>query len=742
MAKRCLGLVTFYLKLASCYLLKSMTKKLSLVFFLLLPLFVFGQNKFSMSDAFLKRAALSPANLKQLQWIPGTAQFTHAAGDQLVRMNAPNRAVDTLTLLPKINAGLAALSVVSLPALPTVIWTGSDKMWFHTEKEIYTYSLTEGLNRKNWHPAAAENVDIQDKTFAVAYTMGNDLWVNMGGKELGVGKSEADGIVFGKSVHREEFGIYKGTFWSPSGRSLAFYRMDESMVTKYPIYVLDSMPAVTREIRYPYAGTTSHHVTVGIFDTQTARTIYLKTGEPAEQYLTNVSWTPDDKYVLIAVVNRAQDHLWFNQYDAITGAFVKTIFEESSDKWVEPEKPAEFVPGSNEQFLWQSERDGYNHLYLCSLNGKTLRQISKGAMPVTAFYGFDTKGENCFYQVADETGMNRYVFSANLKTGVLSRLSDEEGTHNALINSTGEWALDVFANATTPRLVYLSRVTNPAKREIIFGAKNPLEGYALGLTRTATIPSKGGMLLNTRMVLPPNFDANKKYPVLVYVYGGTHAQLVTNSWLAGADLWMHHLAQEGIITFTVDGRGSANRGLAFESAIHRRVGDVEIEDQLAGVEYLKAQTFVDPERIGVFGWSYGGFMTTSLMTRPESKDVFRCGVAGGPVIDWSMYEIMYTERYMDTPQENPAGYSKNSLYQYIDNLDGRLLMIHGSSDDVVLWQHSLRYIRECVRKGKQIDYFVYPEHLHNVLGRDRAHLFEKIGQFFKENLRDAPGARP
>ncbi|MFN0034005.1 MAG: DPP IV N-terminal domain-containing protein [Saprospiraceae bacterium] len=714
--------------------LEVQTRFCLLPLLLLLSFSAFAQNKFSMADAFLKRAALSPANLKQLQWIPGTAQFTHAVGDQLVRTNAPDRAVDTLKLLPKINEGLAVLGATPLAALPAMTWTGDGKMWFRTEKEIYTYSLAEGLNRKNWHPAEAANVDIQDKTFAAAYTIGSDLWVNIGGKELGVAKSEKDGIEYGKSVHRDEFGIFKGTFWSASGRYLAFYRMDESMVTKYPIYVLDSMPATAREVRYPFAGSKSHHVTLGVFDTQTAKTIYLQTGEPSEQYLTNVSWTPDDKFVLVAVLNRAQNHLWLNQYDAATGAFVKTIFEETSDTWVEPEKPAAFLPGSNEQFLWQSERDGYNHLYLCNLNSKTARQISKGAMPVTNFYGFDAKGENCFYQTADETGMNRYVFAANLKTGVLARLSDEEGTHSAFINSTGEWVLDLFANAATPRLVYLARWADPAKREIIFGAKNPLEGYSLGLTRTSTIPSKGGMLLNARMVLPPDFDSKKQYPVLVYVYGGTHAQLVTNAWLAGAELWMHHMAQEGYIIFTVDGRGSANRGLAFESAIHRRVGDVEIEDQLAGIGYLKAQTFVDPARIGVFGWSYGGFMTTSLLTRPESKGVFRCGVAGGPVIDWRMYEIMYTERYMDTPQENPEGYAKNSLFQYVDNLTARLLLIHGTSDDVVLWQHSLRYIRECVRQGKQIDYFVYPEHPHNVQGKDRAHLFEKIERFFKDNL--------
>lgn len=707
--------------------------KTGMFFLLLLPFGLSGQAKFSMADAFLKRAALSPTSLQGLQWIPGSEQFTHVVGNRLVRVNAPDLKIDTLDLLPKINAGMVSAAIPVLTALPGINWMNSNEFWFRSGTDIFTFSA-KGVDRKNWLPGSAESVDIHPKTFAAAYTMGNDLWVNLGGKELGAGKSEGDGIVYGKSVHRDEFGISKGTFWSPSGRYLAFYRMDESMVTKYPIYVLDSMPAVARDIRYPFAGAKSHHVTVGIFDTKKGKTIYLKTGEPAEQYLTNISWTPDNESVLIAVLNRAQNHMWLNQYDASSGAFVKTIFEEQAEKWVEPEKPAVFVPGSDDQFLWQSERDGYNHLYLCSLKGDVVRQISKGSTPVTAFYGFDEKGEHCYFQMADVTGLNRYIYQANLRTAALTLLNEMEGTHHALVNSTGQWVLDVFSNSTTPRSIYVSRWADPAKRDLVFSAKNPLEGYAVGITRSRVLPSNNGVSLNTRMILPPDFDPNKRYPVIVNVYGGPHAQMVTNTWLTAGELWMHHMAQEGFIVFTLDGRGSANRGLEFESAIHRRIGEAEIEDQLTGIKYLINQSFVDPTRIGVYGWSYGGFMATSLMTRPESKGVFKCGVAGGPVIDWKMYEIMYTERYMDTPQENPEGYAKNSLFQYVDNLDGRLLLIHGTSDDVVLWQHSLRYIRECVRKGKQIDYFAYPEHLHNVLGKDRAHLFEKIERYFKDNL--------
>jgi len=713
-------------------------KRIPILFLLLLLSFgLFAQGKLTMSDAILKgRTTLAPSNLRQIQWIPGTMEFTHLVNNKLVRVNAPDGSTDTLDLLVSINEGLQKTGAKTLEGLPAITWTGADKLWFNSGKEIYTWSRSGGLERKNWYPAEAENVDIQDKTFKVAYTRNKGLFVNIGGKDLGVAQSEEDGIVYGKSVHREEFGIFKGTFWSPQGRYLAFYRMDERMVTQYPIYILDSMPAQAKMIRYPYAGAQSHHVTVGVYDTQTGKSLYLQTGEPAEQYLTNVSWTPDEKYVLVAIVNREQNHMWFKQFDATTGALVKTVFEETSDRWVEPEHTAIFVPGKNDQFIWQSERDGYDQLYLYDLSGKMLRPLSKGPMPVVNFYGFTANGENCFYQVADESGLNRYAYSVGLIAGDPKRMSDEEGIHNALINSSGEWAIDVFSNLNTPRFVYVQPVNNAAARRIIYSAKNPLETYQIGQTRLLTLPSPGGGQLNARIILPPDFKQEQQYPVIIYVYNGPHVQMVTNSWLGGGELWMHRMAEEGYIVFSVDGRGSANRGFAFESAVHRRLGDAELEDQMTGVQFLKTQKFVDPNNIGVFGWSFGGFMTTSLMSRPEGKNSFKCGIAGGPVIDWRMYEIMYTERYMDTPQENPEGYDKSNLFNYVDNLNGRLLMIHGSSDDVVLWQHSLRYIRECVRKGKQIDYFVYPEHLHNVQGKDRVHLFEKLEMFFKDNLKE------
>jgi dipeptidyl-peptidase-4 len=693
-----------------------------------------AQKTFTMTEAFQKRMALSPSSLRQPKWIPGTNQLTHVHNNRLVRVSADNLTTDTLDLLTTLNEQMQILGQTTLSTLPVFEWLGKEELWFNKAGTLFHWSAKTGLTQKNNLPNNAENVDIHTQSYQAAYTVDNELRICVEGKEQTIARSEADGIIYGKSVHRDEFGISKGTYWSPSGRALAFYRMDEQMVTAYPIYVLDSMPAVAKTIRYPYAGAASHQVTIGVYDLKKNATIYLNTGTPSDQYLTNIAWTPDEKSILVAVVNREQNHCWLRQYDAQTGALLATLFEEIHDKWVEPEQPARFVPGSKTRFVWQSERDGFNHLYLYDLKEGLIRQLSKGNFPVTTFYGFSENGALCFYQTADETGLHRFGWATSLKDGKAYCLNSQAGTHQLILHPEGSWVMDYFSNATTPRTIYVQKTIAGAAPSPLFSAPNPLEGYKIGTTQLISIPSKGGMNLNGRLILPSDYQPSQKYPALIYVYNGPHAQMVTNTWLGGGELWMHRLANEGYIVLSVDGRGSAHRGREFEQAIFRQLGDVEMEDQLSGVEYLKNNTAVDPSRIGVYGWSYGGFMATSLLTRPEAKGVFKCGIAGGPVLDWRMYEIMYTERYMDTPAENPEGYQKNTLFGYIDNLEGSLLMIHGTSDPVVLWQHSLKYIRECVKKGKQIDYFVYPEHEHNVIGPDRAHLFEKIERFIKAEL--------
>jgi dipeptidyl-peptidase-4 len=299
------------------------------------------------------------------------------------------------------------------------------------------------------------------------------------------------------------------------------------------------------------------------------------------------------------------------------------------------------------------------------------------------------------------------------------------------LHETGQFFIDQYSSVTVPNKIDILSHDGRLIKSLLT-ATNPYAGKSIGKVELFTIPGSSGDQLHCRIIKPSNFDKTKKYPVLVYVYGGPHAQMVTNSWLGGASLWMNQLAEEGYIVFTLDTRGSANRGKKFQQCIHRQLGTVEMEDQLTGVNWLKAQPFVDASRMAVHGWSFGGFMTTSLMLK--SPGTFKVGVAGGPVIDWSMYEVMYGERYMDTPQENPQGYQNANLTGFVKNLQGKLLMIHGMDDDVVVMQHNVNFLKACVDNKVQVDFFAYPGHAHNVRGKDRVHLMTKVIEYIKREL--------
>ena len=540
-------------------------------------------------------------------------------------------------------------------------------------------------------------------------------------------------VVNGKAVHRNEFGIVKGTFWSSKGNKLAYYSMNENMVTDYALMKFDSKPSKIENIKYPMSGAKSHEVKVNIYDFVKKRNIEVETGEPAEQYLTNIAWSPNEEYLYIAVVNRAQNEMKLNLFDGITGKYIKTLFTETHSKYVEPEKPVLFVKNNEKQFIWMSERNGFNNLYLYERGGKLLKQLTNFKQHISEVVGFDATGSNLYFNAFSTDGMNKYLYSVEMKNAKITQHNKMDGIHNSMVSEDGVFIIDNFSNFSTPRQIIL----NDNKGRIygsLVNAVNPIVNYLPTEISLGKIKSPDGITdLNYRMIKPANFDETKKYPVIVYVYGGPHAQMVTNSWLGQAELWMLAFAQQGYVIFTLDNRGSLNRGLDFENVTHRHLGKYEMEDQLAGISFLKQQKFVDSTKLGVYGWSFGGFMTTSLLTR--TPDVFKVGVAGGAVIDWSMYEIMYTERYMDTPQENPEGYQENNLLNYAKNLKGKLLLIHGTNDNTVLWNHTLNYAKQCVDDGILIDYAVYPTHEHNVMGKDRVHLFKKINQYFNDFLK-------
>jgi dipeptidyl-peptidase-4 len=423
--------------------------------------------------------------------------------------------------------------------------------------------------------------------------------------------------------------------------------------------------------------------------------------------------------------------MWLNMYSTETGEFEKTLFEETNERYVEPEHPAQFLKSNPEQFVWWSERDGYNHLYLYDLSGKMIKQLTKGKWIVTSFHGFSTDGSKLFITSTEESPLERHLYCIDVKSGKSKKLTKDAGYHSIRPNSDMTYFIDQFSSEDVATKVQII-TEDGALFENLHETPDPLKGYKLGEMELGKLKGDGGHDLYYRVFKPVDFDKNKKYPVVVYLYNGPHLQLVTNRWMGGANLWYQYMAQNGYVVFSIDGRGSANRGFEFESAVHRHMAEYEMDDQLTGVNWLKKQSWVDADRIGIHGWSYGGYMTTSLMSRRPG--VFKVGVAGGPVIDWSLYEVMYTERYMDTPQENPEGYANSDLKNHVENLEGKLLMIHGGQDNVVLWQHSLQYLETAIKKGVQLDYFVYPHHPHNVGGKDRVHLYEKVSNYFFDNL--------
>ena len=508
--------------------------------------------------------------------------------------------------------------------------------------------------------------------------------------------------------------------------------MDQTMVNDYPIIDWSVVPAVNKNIKYPMAGSKSHHVTLGIYDIKTNKTTFVKTEGDAEQYLTVITWNPDSKSIFIGVLNRDQNDLQMNQYDAASGNFVKTIFEEKSDKYVEPQHPLTFFPNSTTDFIWQSERSGFNHLFHYNIDKGLIAQITKGNWLVTELLGFNEKKKEIFYTSTQETPLERHLYKVNWNTFKTEKLTNQAGMHTGILSKDGNHLYDSYSNANTPRIVNVIN-TNTLKSKNLITSENTLKNYQRPEIKNVTLSADDGTPLYGKLILPTDFDASKKYPVIVYLYNGPHLQLITNSFPASGNLWYEYMAQRGYIVFTMDGRGSSNRGQKFEQAVFRHLGETEMKDQLKGVAYLKSLPYVNADKMGIHGWSFGGFMTTSFMLK--HPDVFKVGVAGGPVIDWNMYEIMYTERYMDSPQNNPEGYKQANLLDKVQNLKGHLLMIHGAQDNVVVWQHSIKFLKAAVDNGVQLDYFVYPGHEHNVLGKDRVHLMQKVTDYFDEYLK-------
>ena len=584
-----------------------------------------------------------------------------------------------------------------------------------------------GSETEEWNKVSKATAFVKDNQLFVCDGNGNTRQLTTDGSR---------DIVYGQSVHRNEFGIEGGLFWSPDGNRLAFYRMDQSMVTDYPLVDIDTRVAEQAPEKYPMAGMASHKVTVGVYDLATGNTVYLKAGDPTDRYFTNISWSPDSKTIYMFELNRDQNDCRLVSYDASNGEKKAELYREQDDKYVEPQHPIAFLPWDCTKFVMQSQKDGYNHLYLLDANGKEIRQITKGNWVVMDMLGFNTKEKTIVYSSNEISPIQRNTFATTVDGTKTKLLDNGKGYHYASLSGKSGYVLDRYSEPYVPRAIDITPSTIKAKNRSLayFRAENPWKDYAVPEYSCGSIKAADGTTdLFYRMVKPVNFDETKKYPTIIYVYGGPHAHNVDATWHYGSRGWETFMAQKGYLLFILDNRGSENRGKDFEQATFRHLGQEEMKDQMKGVEYLKSLPYVDESRMGVHGWSFGGFMTTSLMT--NYPDVFKVGVAGGPVIDWRWYEVMYGERYMDTPESNPEGYEQTSLISRAKNLKGKLQIIIGLNDPVVVPQHALSFIKECIQQGTQPDFFVYPGEPHNMRGHQSTHLHERISQYFDDYLK-------
>jgi dipeptidyl-peptidase-4 len=712
-------------------------KQLLLVLILLqLSLFGLAQDKMlTMSDAVVGQwRNLAPESFHNLQWRGNSNQFTFQDYYKVYQQSAKKADSVVVFTLTELNNILRTKALDTLAYLPGFTWYSENEFHFYNKNTWLVVQVKEKqILTQITLPEAAENKEIHYESKQIAYTIDNNLYViDAANKPLAITVSTNKNIVSGQSVSRNEFGINGGIFWSPNGNKLAYYQKDESKVKDYPLVDITAREAEVNFIKYPMAGMASEQVSVGVYDFSTKNTQFIENQDTvSEKYLTNLTWSPDEQYIYLQVLNREQNHMKLNRYNVANGALDFTLFEEKNEKYVEPYHPLLFIDNKPDRFVYQSRNQGYNHAYLYSADGQLIKPVTEGDWEITDVVYLDK--HSLYYMATKESPIERHLYRTDLKNGKTLKLTQVQGTHSVLFNAEAKLFIDTWSNIKTPKVIDVVSVKGTNVRTVIKSA-NPLAAYKIPEMKIGSLKAADGVTdLYYRIIKPVDFDSTQKYPAIVYVYGGPHAQLVNNRWLGGARLWEYYMAQNGYVLFILDNRGSANRGLEFENVIHRQCGVNEMKDQMKGIKQLESLGFVDMNRIGVHGWSYGGFMTTSLMV--NYPDVFKVGVAGGPVIDWKYYEVMYGERYMDSPDENSEGYMFTSLLPRAKDLKGKLLIIHGGVDPTVVWQHSQLFLSECIKNQVPIDYFVYPEAEHNVRGFDRIHLMQKVTNYFDDYLK-------
>lgn len=535
-------------------------------------------------------------------------------------------------------------------------------------------------------------------------------------------------------VYEEEFGKTHAFAWSPNGDQLAFIRFDETEVREFimTMHNDDAYPEY-RKFKYPKVGEKNAVVSVHVFNFNTGKIVKMDLGEMDDQYVPRIKWTHENHGLVVFKMNRHQNNLKLLLADSRTGE-TKTLLEETNEYYIDITDDLKFLKDKN-HFVWTSEKSGFNHIYLYDMNGKMVRQITKGNFDITKLYGVDEVNKMVYFQSAEQSPLERQVYSVDMNGENKKNLTPFAGTNSAQFSSTFDYFVNTFSTANTPPTFTVYDRTGKEIRVIEDNKKlvSVQKTYGTQKVNFSKIKNAAGDELNAWTVKPPNFDANKKYPVLMYVYGGPGSQTVKNSYGYNNYWWFQMLAQKGYIVVSVDNRGTGARGEKFKKMTYQQLGKYETEDQIAAAKYLAAQPFVDGDRIGIFGWSYGGYMSSLAILK--GNDVFKTAIAVAPVTNWKWYDTIYTERYMRTDDENPDGYKENSPVYFADQLKGNYLLVHGNADDNVHFQNSAEMAKALIKANKQFDTYFYPNRNHGIYGDNaRLHLYDKMTSFLMEKL--------
>lgn len=530
-------------------------------------------------------------------------------------------------------------------------------------------------------------------------------------------------------VYEEEFSVINGWQWSPDSRSIAFWRLDQTRVPRFQIPLYTGTYPETNDYKYPKAGEANSLVSIGVVNIDDGKTRWVDLGKDQDIYVPRIQWVSSSGKLAVQRLNRLQNQLDLIIWEPQTGNQT-TVLTEKAPAWLEINDNLTFLNSGS--FIWSSEKDGYNHLYLHDQSGKMIRQLTSGSWEVDQVQRVDEKAGLVYFTAARESPMNRDLYQVTISDGKLTRLTRDPGFHRVNLHPDAPYFIDNHSHANQPGKTYLVSLKGEKIRTLVENPMSSMKSYSLPEVRFLTIPAADGTPMNAWMIRPADFDSTKRYPVLQFVYGGPGSQQVLNAWIRDY-FWYAHLTQKGYVIVCADNRGTGFRGRDFRTVTYKKLGTIETDDQIAAARWLGSRSWVDSTRIGIWGWSYGGYLSSYSLFK--GNDVFKAAIAVAPVSDWKFYDTIYTERFMQTPQLNPEGYQSASTLTWAKQLKGHFLLVHGTADDNVHFQNAVELADELIANGLQFDTMFYPDRYHGITGgKARYHLFTYMTNWLVENL--------